>query len=195
MFASIFILAAIATANRNCVGTIAELSNVLKKLNPGNLVTVCPGIYTVGSTLEIRPYSNGAKVKCQEPGMCIFTKQNGNSRILLLNANDVLIDGFVFRDSQIENDVGGAVKIVGGNNFFANCQFINNKAQLGGAIYSTGLLNLIDTSFTQNIATVHGGAVYAVRKFLPTRSTGSFNLAQGCPNVYSVLQGKCLDFN
>ena len=63
--------------------------------------------------------------------------------------------------------LGGAVDIYEGAPTFEKCEFDNNKAQEGGAIYldsSYGSnININDCNFNGNIATDEGGAIYIYR--------------------------------
>ena len=57
---------------------------------------------------------------------------------------------------------GGAIVLIGDSTAkISGSEFIKNSATKGGAIYAEGELNLNETSFNKNTATLYGGAVYA----------------------------------
>lgn len=66
----------------------------------------------------------------------------------------------VFRDSSSTN--GGAIRSNGNVNL-DSCSFINNTAKFGGAIYiKGGVLNISNSEFINNSATLFGGAIISI---------------------------------
>jgi predicted outer membrane repeat protein len=75
------------------------------------------------------------------------------------NVLDLYIDGFTFRGS-IDTC---AVVIANSNCTISNCTFDQNQGHYGGAIDALGgdMLSLYDNIFTNNNASVYGGAIFA----------------------------------
>ncbi len=71
-------------------------------------------------------------------------------------------DNILFKNVIFNNNNGGAVNIYSGNPTFKSCEFDNNSATYGGAIYnsSDNIVNIINSNFNGNIATNEGGAIY-----------------------------------
>ena len=74
-----------------------------------------------------------------------------------------VIDGSLFRWSQIEGATDSAVRVLRSNPVFDHVTFRNNSAARGGAIYAELAnrdLQIVSSHFSNNRAVTHGGAVY-----------------------------------
>lgn len=103
-------------------------------------------------------------------------KDNAYTVLVLKNAsNKVVIDGFTIRDGaakgmdmdQTLRTAGGALFIEGGKQpTIRNCNFFNNVARYGGAVYIKGIQNsgtapiFQSCVFADNNGSIEGGAIY-----------------------------------
>ena len=104
-----------------------------------------------------------------------FTIQNGNA----MNGGGILLEN----DAQIRNCIfchnhasflGGAVSQQPLANstrtfFFENCEFFDNEAQYGGAIYDYGNASFFQCIFHDNHAQNHGGGVFCITDGSPSQ--------------------------
>ena len=81
--------------------------------------------------------------------------------ICVFNADSLTFNNITFENNQARG-YGGAVFISNCNSVsFLNCDFLKNNAYNGGAIYTTGSLDIIDCLFNYNEAKYYGGAINA----------------------------------
>ena len=79
--------------------------------------------------------------------------------ICVFNADSLTFNNITFENNQARG-YGGAVFISNCNSVsFLNCDFLKNNANSGGAIYTTGSLDIIDCIFNYNKAQQNGGAM------------------------------------
>ena len=95
----------------------------------------------------------------------ISIQNNGN-----LNASNT-----IFKDSQ--NDFGGVINSPSSRNIYLDtCEFINNSAKYGGAIYIfEGNLEVINTIFQNNNALLFGGTITSIKSNLKLKNITAFN--------------------
>jgi len=97
---------------------------------------------------------------------------DGNGAVIYMEGStirafDVIANGVTIKNLTIKNanywENGSAIKFAGDSGTVINCNFINNTAQNGGAIYFDKTGNVENCNFTNNKATgddSYGGAVY-----------------------------------
>ena len=110
-------------------------------------------------------YNEGAKaITISEDNKFI----DGNGAVIDMNestirAFDVIGNGVTIKNLTIKNvnfwENGGAIKFAGDSGAVINCNFINNTAQNGGAIYFDKTGNVTNCNFTDNTAN-YGGSVF-----------------------------------
>lgn len=89
------------------------------------------------------------------------TAKSGGA-IMVMNGT-VDVTGYTFSHNQA-TDMGGAVRFHSGitkNTAMKSCDFDNNQAKTGGAVYIQAGTTIKGGTFESNIATTSGGAVYA----------------------------------
>lgn len=119
-----------------------------------------------------------------------FMDIKSTSSVVLTNLT--IINGYTKYGGAIYNN---------GNLTIQNCNFKNNSATSGGAIYSgaTANLNIYSSTFEDNVVTNNGGAVFSYSyvgiydsTFLRNKGTGTYSTGgsiyiNGNSNKYSVL--------
>ena len=96
---------------------------------------------------------------------CTFTLNEGGSEgggaIYFTNAQSTITSTY-FSDNTVPiNDVGGAVRMSGGNVSFLKATFERNSARHGGAVHiGSGTVNFDSTVVDSNHAELHGGGVW-----------------------------------
>ncbi|MBI1321131.1 MAG: DUF5011 domain-containing protein [Candidatus Hydrogenedens sp.] len=103
----------------------------------------------------------GASTDSVIDGVRIFNTNGSEGAISLLSVSNVRIRNNFFRD-LITSEEGAGVRVeLGSNNVIANCIFVNNQANTGGAIYFTnGTGAIVNCSFYGNTATIAGNTLY-----------------------------------
>ena len=110
-------------------------------------------------------YENGDPITIREDNKVI----DGNGAVIdmagsTIRAFDVISDGVTIKNLTIKNvnfwENGGAIKFAGYSGAVINCNFINNTAKNGGAIYIEHTGNVENCNFTDNHAVQEGGAIY-----------------------------------
>ena len=100
----------------------------------------------------------------------------GNSRIFLIYADNVVLNNITFVNGYGSTNGGNGGCICTFNNYttIKNCNFMYNKAtKCGGAIATTGRLNLDNCYFYYNNADSYGGAILA---YCPQTEAISLNI-------------------
>ena len=135
------------------VSTYSELSREIA--SGGDYINLQYGYYV---------YDNGDSISISEDNKVI----DGNGAVIdmaksTIRAFDVISKGVTIKNLTIKNvnfeEIGGAIKFAGDSGSVINCNFINNAAKNGGAIYFDYTGNVENCSFVNNSATSDGGAV------------------------------------
>ena len=135
------------------VSTYSELSREIA--SGGDYINLQYGYYV---------YDNGDSISISEDNKVI----DGNGAVIdmtgsNIRAFDVISKGVTIKNLTIKNvnfeEIGGAIKFAGDSGPVINCNFINNAAKNGGAIYFDYTGNVENCSFVNNSATSDGGAV------------------------------------
>lgn len=148
-----------------------------------------------GGTLDLNTDFSGGKAVKISKSITI----NGNNHVLDANSKDcifslsdgvnVVLKNIVFKNGYLDN--GGAI-----SNYYKsssltliNCNFLSNYAKIsGGAIYTTGNLNIEGCTFSSNVVDDDdGGAIYAIGKTTIRSSIFSDNNVVG--SVRNVCNG------
>ena len=81
-----------------------------------------------------------------------------------VSGDNVVISGSTFKNGVNTGMNGGAIELLAGDIFLIdNCNFINNRATNGGAVYINNVTNssyIMNSIFTSNLASTNGGAIY-----------------------------------
>ena len=132
---------------------------------------------------------------------------DGNGAIIdmtgsTIRAFDVIGNGVTIKNLTIKNvnfwEKGGAIKFAGDSGTVINCNFINNTAQNGGAIYFDYTGNVENCNFTNNQATgddSYGGAVYFYDEGSVSNCNFTNNSAQYGGAVHFVNNGTVTNCN
>lgn len=91
----------------------------------------------------------------------------GKSRIFIITGENITLKNIIFKNGyshksydNLTNNNGGAIRNNHMNKLIIeNCAFINNKAEMGGAIENKGDLTMNNSTLTENIANLEGGAI------------------------------------
>ncbi len=99
----------------------------------------------------------------EAPGDSVVIDAFGTGSVFTVNAagGTVTLEGLTLQNGLNLPSNGGAINVIASGGVIArDCDFINNRANAGGAIYSTvSSTTLENCSFTGNASTLFGGAV------------------------------------
>jgi hypothetical protein len=151
---------------RACPGisTFAQLEYELSQAEPNQYLSLCVGRIEISQTLVIN--KPGVTLGCNVPnGDCILDA-NWATRILIINANDVYVNGITFAKGSADH--GGAIYADGNNIAIEGCWFRQNKANssngYGGAIFHKSfgqIMNIARCTFLNNRAYAAPVAYYS----------------------------------
>ena len=119
-----------------------------------------------------------------------FTDVTGNVKI---NGNDVRVTNTTFENGKTvnTNDNAGAIELVDGNQTVIQyCNFTNNEANNGGAIYINNVTNssyIMNCKFTGNTARNKGGAIYietSIYYYIDDETNATLGTANPNNNLY-----------
>ena len=105
--------------------------------------------------------------------------------ICVFNADSLTFNNITFENNQARG-YGGAVFISNCNSVsFLNCDFLKNNANSGGAIYTTGSLDIIDCIFNYNKANKQNGGAIHAKNVIVISSNFRSNEALSAGAIYS----------
>ena len=124
-------------------------------------------VYVVGEITSFTTKDINRKITIKGYDTSSAFNLNGwNHRAFNIVGDDVILDSLTFKNSAI-SDNGGVLNIASNNVEVNNCNFTNNQASNGGAIYvageNSGIVSIDNCIFTSNNAvdtTGYGGAIY-----------------------------------
>jgi hypothetical protein len=114
-----------------------------------------------------------------------FIQRTGSAKGRIIeNTGDLYLDGVSIVNGDVSgrsgpDGNGGGILNNGGTLFVYDSTIRNNKAELGGGVWSTGLdgVHLEKTTVSTNTAQKDGGGVYSTGRFYAVQSTISDNTA------------------
>lgn len=148
-----------------------------ERIKDNSILHLAEGVYTLTNNIK----ANNITVIGQSPQKTIISYTNThdglncrNSLILtnltlvnlpITNSGNLTATNVLFYDSHATK--GGAINSINYGDVVSlnNCTFINTNAEYGGALYvGNCALNIRDTLFINNYATLYGGAIYCDSK-------------------------------
>ncbi|MDO8870305.1 MAG: hypothetical protein Q7V10_06085, partial [Methanobacteriaceae archaeon] len=130
-------------------------------------VNIANGLYTGSNNRDIT-LSKNMVIKGQSTDGTIINGSN-DDRIFIINTGvNISLINITIANGRVKNNNGGAIRNNGGTLTVNNCNFKSNSANrnsgsngLGGAIYNTGSLTIINSVFMDNTATCDGSAIWS----------------------------------
>ncbi len=125
------------------------------------------------TSLQQRNWMLNKSILSGDIGQADLSEDNAYTILYIENGENILVDGFIFTSGMARDfteaiqpsSSGGAIFINSGSPQISNCQFINNQARYGGAVYINGQqspANPVFSScrFEKNQVSFNGGAIY-----------------------------------
>ena len=130
-------------------------------------VNIANGLYTGSNNRDITLNKNMV-IKGQSTDGTIINGSNVD-RIFIINTGvNISLINITIANGRVNNNNGGAIRNNGGTLTVNNCNFKSNSANrnsgsngLGGAIYNTGSLTIINSVFMDNTVTRDGSAIWS----------------------------------
>ena len=159
-------------------GTFAELQANITAAKQGSTITLTKD-YERESGFDVEGIVIGKSITIDGNGFKIDAQ--GNSRILKITADNVILKNIIFTNGKttenggavffeksgtvtncsfINNRNGEGSVFFGGKGDVTNCNFVDSYADYGAAIYFSDSGNVTNCNFTDNLAAKDGGAVY-----------------------------------
>lgn len=160
------IVAVVTSTDDAGVGTLRNL--VEDPRTEGRTIIFDPDLFATPQTIAVEsaieithPLSiQGPEVDPQDLIFRVTLSGQDYAQIFRIESTDVFLKNLALRQGHAAE--GGAVAIEQeAEAHIEGCLFTENAASIvGGALYTRGLLTLVDTVFTSNQSETHGGAVY-----------------------------------
>lgn len=152
---------AIAEANANKDGDMYEIEISGTSADSGNVKNSAAIVGNPSAVLSGSLAFNGTGVRSEISNL-VFTSGTvgavANGTLGLGEAQDLTITSVAF-EQRTGNGYGGGVVNLGNMIIQGNSSFSENRADVGGAIYNSKVLDISDTSFLNNTASGSGGAI------------------------------------
>lgn len=152
---------AIAEANANKDGDMYEIEISGTSADSGNVKNSAAIVGNPSAVLSGSLAFNGTGVRSEISNL-VFTSGTvgavANGTLGLGEAQDLTITSVAF-EQRTGNGYGGGVVNLGNMIIQGNSSFSENRADVGGAIYNSKVLDISDTSFLNNMASGSGGAI------------------------------------
>ena len=167
--AAVPVFAVDRVVNAEGTGEYATIDDAVGACSTGDRVLLMPGTYTgagnydiiVDANISIEPFDAFSEVVIDIQGSELDYR-----RAFLVADGGPTFRNLTFKGGYEIN--GGAIALTGIPTTISNCRFIDNQAERGGAVFANLAdgLTLEYSLFTNNRATVEGGAVYGKGNFL-----------------------------
>ena len=156
------ILATAATLRVDCDGggDYTTIGEAAAAASPGDTILVAPGTYTGPSNRDIEFPHNGLSLLSEAGADATVIDCSSAGRALVVRGSGVTVRGFTFTRGSAEQ--GGAIWIGPTSPTIADCGFVGNTAETGGAFYcALGSSPEFEYCvFAGNSASDYGGALY-----------------------------------
>ena len=155
-------------------------------VDANGIVNIANGVYTGTGNVGIT-ISKNMTLKGQTKTGTIINGSDTSRIFTISNGFNVTLLNLTIADGKASKSNGGAVRNNGGTLTINNCTFKSNSATLnnqgyygfGGAIYNTGTLSVVGSTFTSNTAEADGGAIYNIGTATIVGSTFTNNSLTG----------------
>ena len=157
-------------------GPKASIKSGATAVTANGTVNIANGVYSGSNNRDITLNKNMV-IKGQSKDNTIIDGSNGYQIFVINSGVNISLLNVTIRNAKPTSKNGGAIQNNGGTLTVNNCKFNDNSASrtgrfdytniYGGAIYSTGTLNIINSSFNNNVALsgsnndAQGGAIYS----------------------------------
>ncbi len=191
--AAVPVFAVDRVVNAEGTGEYATIDDAVGACSTGDRVLLMPGTYTgagnydiiVDANISIEPFDAFSEVVIDIQGSELDYR-----RAFLVADGGPTFRNLTFKGGYEIN--GGAIALTGIPTTISNCRFIDNQAERGGAVFANLAdgLTLEYSLFTNNRATVEGGAVYGKGNFLLSvdRSTFYRNFSNAGSGLFMTNQ-------
>ncbi len=122
-----------------------------------------------------------------------FSENEAGDGGAIYNSGDLNVASSTFSGNDAAGDGGAIDNVADADDPITNSTFVSNTADLGGAVYNCGVMEVGGSTFTSNTA-VEGGALYNSDELAVTDSTIEYNTASDKGGgIYSCdPEGLCL---
>jgi predicted outer membrane repeat protein len=114
----------------------------------------------------------------------VFINPRRDSRAFRIRTSDsnaeVIFKNLSFINGNASEESGGALAIESGTVKLTNCEFMDNEATNGGAIFNQGSLALYGCTLSSNSATQRGGAIVSESASLEMTNCALLNNSSDC---------------
>ena len=137
-----------------------NLKLALNNANNGDTIIINGGTFSGVNNVNL-VISKSLTLKAARGANPIFNAQS-NSRIFVINAPNVVLDGLTLINGKLTNNYGGALFVQKSDLTITNCTFRNNKALAGGSVFISRNVNntVFNNTWFDLCDATYGGGVY-----------------------------------
>jgi len=151
-----------STGDGSSTAPLQSLAKAISEVRAGGTVHVAKGTYSGANNRGIR-IDKDVTIIGESQNNTIIDAQGQNSTFFVGNDFTVTIKNLMFSNGNATSSGSGGAIVSSGTLNLSNCSFINNTAEIdGGAIYTNHPLNISGCTFTNNKATYYGGAISGI---------------------------------
>ena len=150
-----------STGDGSSTAPLQSLAKAISEVRAGGTVHVAKGTYSGANNRGIR-IDKDVNIIGESQNNTIIDAQGQNSTFFVGNDFTVTIKNLMFSNGNATSSGSGGAIVSSGTLNLNNCTFINNTAEIhGGAIYTNHPLNISGCTFTGNTAK-YGGAIRGI---------------------------------
>ncbi|MEN6291448.1 MAG: carboxypeptidase regulatory-like domain-containing protein, partial [Methanobacterium sp.] len=150
-----------STGDGSSTAPLQSLAKAISEVRAGGTVHVAKGTYSGANNRGIR-IDKDVTIIGESQNNTIIDAQGQNSTFFVGNDFTVTIKNLMFSNGNATSSGSGGAIVSSGTLNLSNCTFINNTAEIhGGAIYTNHPLNISGCTFTGNTAK-YGGAIRGI---------------------------------
>jgi len=144
---------------------------LLAAVKVGGTITLAPGEFVVTKQIDIR--KDGTTLRASSPGKTTIRFSGNTGRPIEVNAKSVTVDGIIVTGgSNPFDDGGGGIEVEGGKSLtLIRSTVTGNKDDRGGGILNEGTITIIDSTISDNEASIKGGGLLNEGTATVTNST------------------------
>ena len=151
-----------STGDGSSTSPLQSLAKAISEVRAGGTVHVAKGTYSGANNRGIR-IDKDVTIIGESQNNTIIDAQGQNSTFFVGNDFTVTIKNLMFSNGNATSSGSGGAIVSSGTLNLSNCTFINNTAEIdGGAIYTNHPLNISGCTFTGNTANYNGGAISGI---------------------------------
>ena len=151
--------------------TVSNTAELTAAVAHGGVINILPGDYDVASELRIKQAST--ELRAVTPGSVTIRYVGSAGRPILVDAKNVVIDGVIVTGGDNPwDDGGGGIEVEDDASLtLSRSTITGNSDDRGGGILNEGTIAIVDSTISNNTASIKGGGLLNEGTATVTNST------------------------